>query len=580
MLAGAVALAAPARPAAAQTIDPGSTGFPAERFQLSTDRAGILDVESARVPGHMVIDLGLWLGYANDPLTLRIGDEHERLASLVSDRIGGDLVGSVGIGERLEFALSAPVIVAQGQAIGGLMGEELSSFGLGDLRLTPKVALLRGGTDLAFAVAVTAPTSGADDYRGDKGLTAAPALLVGHRAGKVRLGANLGWRIREAKRSMDLAIDDELFGALGVAVAAGDRAEVMTSLAFATAANAPFGDYNRNHVEGHLGGAIDLSSALRVFAAGGVGMTSGYGTADWRALAGVWVGAGRPKAVEARQVVPIVEVKPEVDLDADQDGIATPADTCPDEKETKNRYQDDDGCPDSVPDTDGDGQNDMTDSCPAVAEDADAFEDDDGCPDLDNDADMVADLADRCVNEPGVIDNGGCPDTDRDGDGVVDRLDNCPDVAGTEAFHGCKEKQLVVISGDKIELLDIVYFKTNKAILQKRSSKLLTNVANVVKAHPEITRVTVEGHTDDEGEDWYNKDLSQRRAQAVVEYLIGKGVDPEKLTPIGYGEEKPIDDNTTRKGRARNRRVEFKVEGIASKVIETQEGTMAPSSLP
>jgi hypothetical protein len=114
----------------------------------------------------------------------------------------------------------------------------------------------------------------------------------------------------------------------------------------------------------------------------------------------------------------------------------------------------------------------------------DGYEDDDGCPDEDNDADTVLDVADRCPTEAGVVDNGGCPDTDRDGDTVVDRLDNCPDEPGTVKNFGCKDKQLVVFKGGTIELLDIVYFKTNKAIIEKRSFKLLRNVATVINAPP------------------------------------------------------------------------------------------------
>lgn len=246
------------------------------------------------------------------------------------------------------------------------------------------------------------------------------------------------------------------------------------------------------------------------------------------------------------------------ELDTDGDGLIGPHDTCPDNAEDFDKFQDQDGCPD--PDNDGDTRPDVSDACPDQPETYNGFDDDDGCPDEDNDQDGVVDEADRCVSEPGVRENAGCPDTDRDGDTVVDRSDNCPDEPGTPRFFGCKEKQLVIVTADSIELLDIVYFKTKKATIDKRSFKLLTNVANVVKARPELTRITVEGHTDDQGDDAYNKDLSQRRAQAVADFLIGKGVAPDKLEPIGYGEEKPLQPNTTKKGRAKNRRVEFKLQ--------------------
>ena len=98
--------------------------------------------------------------------------------------------------------------------------------------------------------------------------------------------------------------------------------------------------------------------------------------------------------------------------------------------------------------------------------------DEDGCPDADDDADGVIDVEDRCPREPGVVDNGGCPDPDRDADTVVDRLDNCPDEPGLPANAGCKAKQLVRLTGDKIEILDAVYFRTDKADIRSKSFKL------------------------------------------------------------------------------------------------------------
>jgi outer membrane protein OmpA-like peptidoglycan-associated protein len=239
-------------------------------------------------------------------------------------------------------------------------------------------------------------------------------------------------------------------------------------------------------------------------------------------------------------------------------------DGCPTEREDRDQHDDDDGCPD--PDNDSDGLYDKIDECPLEAEDSDGVADDDGCPDPDSDGDGLDDVADRCPTEAGVVDNGGCPDTDRDGDGVVDRLDNCPDETGSAARQGCKDKQLVAISGGKLELLDIVYFDWNKASIQKRSHKLLRNVATVLAAHPEVTRVAVEGHTDDQGDDAYNKDLSQRRADAVRTFLVGAGVDEGRLVAIGYGEERPLVANDSSKNRAKNRRVAFTLSGVAADV--------------
>ena len=177
----------------------------------------------------------------------------------------------------------------------------------------------------------------------------------------------------------------------------------------------------------------------------------------------------------------------------------------------------------------------------------------------DRDADGLSDATDQCPDQAGPAENRGCPDTDLDEDGVIDRVDNCPDEKGTEKNYGCVEKQLVVITRTSLKILDVVYFETNKATIKSRSNKLLDNVAAVMNKHPEIKGIRVEGHTDDKGDDAYNKDLSQKRAESVRAYLVGKGVAEGRLQAVGFGEEKPIEPNTSSKGRAANRRVEFNI---------------------
>jgi hypothetical protein len=98
-----------------------------------------------------------------------------------------------------------------------------------------------------------------------------------------------------------------------------------------------------------------------------------------------------------------------------------------------------------------------------------------------------------------------------------------------------------------------VYFKTDRAVIEARSFALLDNVAAVLRAHATL-RIQVEGHTDSQGNDAYNKGLSQRRTEAVVAYLIRKGIAADRLIAMGFGEETPIADNRTRVGRAQNRR--------------------------
>jgi outer membrane protein OmpA-like peptidoglycan-associated protein len=210
-------------------------------------------------------------------------------------------------------------------------------------------------------------------------------------------------------------------------------------------------------------------------------------------------------------------------------------------------------------DSDGDGLFDPDDKCPDKPEDKDGFDDGDGCPDDDNDKDTVLDMNDPCRDEPGPVENKGCPDKDRDGDTVVDRLDNCPDEPGPPENQGCKQKQLVVVTTGSLDILDTIHFDTDKARIKQKSFKLLDNIAAVIRSHSEIRKIQVIGHTDSKADDAFNQGLSERRAAAVVEYLVGKGVERERLEPVGKGESEPIADNDSEKGRAKNRRVEFKI---------------------
>jgi outer membrane protein OmpA-like peptidoglycan-associated protein len=159
----------------------------------------------------------------------------------------------------------------------------------------------------------------------------------------------------------------------------------------------------------------------------------------------------------------------------------------------------------------------------------------------------------------------GCGD--RDKDGIPDHLDKCPDepetINGVKDDDGCpdKGKVVVIVTKEKIEIKETVFFDTGKATIQRRSNSLLDQVAQVLQANPQITKTSVQGHTDSQGNDDTNFKLSQDRADSVKSYLIGKGVDPARLESEGFGETKPIADNKSSAGRAQNRRVEFVIVG-------------------
>lgn len=113
--------------------------------------------------------------------------------------------------------------------------------------------------------------------------------------------------------------------------------------------------------------------------------------------------------------------------------------------------------------------------------------------------------------------------------------------------------------GNKIEITEKVMFDYNKASIKAESHSLLADVAKVISEHKEIKKIRVEGHTDADGQDAYNKKLSQQRADAVKAFLVKSGIKGKFLESVGYGEEKPIADNDSEEGKEKNRRVEFVV---------------------
>lgn len=236
-------------------------------------------------------------------------------------------------------------------------------------------------------------------------------------------------------------------------------------------------------------------------------------------------------------------------VDTDGDGLIDPEDACPTVKGLTALK----GCPD----TDGDGVADKDDKCPNTpkGEKVDAT----GCvPDVDTDGDGVFDKLDKCANTPkgAKVNAEGCP-LDTDGDGVYDYEDKCPTVAGIRANSGCPEVKPEVQKAVALAITGVT-FETAKAIIKTSSNKELDNAVKVLNENPTI-KLEIEGHTDSSGDDAMNLKLSQERADAVKDYLVNKGIEAKRLTAKGYGETKPIADNNTKEGRAKNRRVDFKI---------------------
>ncbi len=261
------------------------------------------------------------------------------------------------------------------------------------------------------------------------------------------------------------------------------------------------------------------------------------------------IGIGSPlneKKETPKLVPPPPPPAPPVEKDSDKDGIVDSKDKCPDVPGIA-KY---DGCP--IPDTDGDGINDENDKCPTVKGIAKY----DGCPIPDTDHDGINDEEDKCPTVAGVARYQGCPIPDRDHDGINDEEDKCPDVPGVAANSGCPEVKEEVVKKVTASAKNI-FFSTGSAKLLSKSYKSLDEVIAILKDDSAL-KLDIEGHTDNTGSEKINQPLSENRAKAVYDYIMGKGIDASRLHYEGFGSSKPIADNKTAKGRAMNRRVEMK----------------------
>ncbi len=505
--------------------------------------------------------------------------------NLLEDRFGFQVFGALGLTNWLELGVNVPVYVSQS----GTRSLALASAGLGNPWLTAKVNLLgeHKPVSLSIVVGLGLPLGTAAAQGTGGTLETAPRIQLGHVYDKWQYGIELGYLHRSTvdylplTRSAEDRIGSQVYlGAMITTVnPEGPRGE-FTFRAFIPVEGGSPG------LEGQLGFRWPLGQ-VELIASAGPGFAGEATTPAIRAYAGAAFGntpLTQPTCVEGRRYT-LSECP---DLDRDGDGVLNGVDAAPLLAEDKDGFEDADGAPDN--DNDGDGLVDTLDECPNVAgvaanrgcpdtdedgdgvvdrrdrcvkeaEDKDDFEDGDGCPEADNDQDGLADGVDACPLTAGIAQEKGCPSKDTDGDTVADHLDNCPSEKGVVENAGCPvaQKQLVVITAEKLKILDKVYFETGKALIQKRSNPLLDNIAQVLTVHPEIFLVQVEGHTDNVGQAEKNKKLSAERAESVRGYLMKKGVAEGRVRAVGFGQEKPAESNETSAGREANRRVEFTI---------------------
>jgi len=245
-------------------------------------------------------------------------------------------------------------------------------------------------------------------------------------------------------------------------------------------------------------------------------------------------------------------------IDTDGDGVPDGIDQCA--NTPHGTAVDARGCP---LDSDNDGVTDDKDKCPNTP--AGAKVDDVGCP-IDSDGDGVPDGIDQCPGTPPhtQVDARGCA-IDSDGDGVTDDKDKCPNTPPNVKVDsdGCpielSEKETELLDKGRITTREI-HFATAKWDILPESAPVIDDIGKVLIQWPQL-RIEIGGHADARGSDAYNMDLTQKRAQAVLDYLLAHfpQINKEQYAAKGYGKRKPVASNKTVEGMAKNRRVEFKV---------------------
>ena len=508
LVAGVLALVAAPSASRAQNID-------VSLFRPAAGGDGFAAVEGARPPvdGESRLEVRTWTDYAVHPLTFVTASGAER--PVVRDRAAQWLGAQVHLTGLLSFAAQVPVTVSERGDLSQLppssRGPSELLSGFADIRLTPRLALLRqewAGIDLATQMSFEFPTARAQTLSSDGGVRVEALVSIGRSLAAVPAG------------SLDLLANAYVRARPArefLDVKSGSEAGLRAGVGYGIA---PFRAWIPRRIYLELEGRSFLRAG---FAAGSV-------PAEWR-LGGTLCPAGN-LAIDVAGGSALT------------DGVGAP----------RSRF------------LLGLGWS------PAACSQSYANEQlARAAPPVEPPRTPAPEPAPPTIAQSLAL-PGPPAAPDRDGDGIPDDDDACPDQPGIAENHGCPQgtRQRVVVSATSLEILDQVHFATGQARIEKKSWWLLDQVAAVLKSHPDLLLVEVEGHTDDRGPSSFNILLSQARAQAVTDYLIGRGVDRERLVARGFGPTRPVATNGTVEGRAANRRVAFTVVKTRARVIEAE----------
>jgi OmpA-OmpF porin, OOP family len=584
-------------------------GLDTHLFRSAVDSKGFFSVNGAEVLGANEVSFGLVTDYGHNIMRLKSGHDEK---ALITHSFQGAFHFNYGLFNRLIVGISAPVNLMAGnevKQVGPAGGEydvdKLDQQSLQYVALHGKLRLVRNEQLIGVAVIVQGGVPTSKDTPRDLGADPKawfwPHLVIEKQIGKtnpVRLGLDLGYRSNTASGTTRFdqlsggkfeSTQGLLVGGAALSVRVLEPLDLVAELYGSKQAGGKSSEKTSlsQEVVGGIKLFVEKNSYLMM--GGGVRLGDGYEAADQRAFIGFVFepsigdrdGDGfkddeddcpdEPEDFDGFQDTRTDSPPGKLgcpDPDNDNDGIPDTRDHCPMVPEDRDGDHDEDGCPEpDTRDRDGDGILDKDDKCPDDPEDKDGFEDADGCPDPDNDKDGIPDVSDGCPLDPEDKDNfedtDGCPDPDNDKDRIPDVKDKCPNdpetYNGFQDEDGCPDKGSVIISENNILILEKIQFETASARIRKESNGILDAVTATLKAHPEFDLVEIQGHADERGDPGMNLRLTKDRANSVVEAILSRGLERNRLRAMGFGKYCPLDTGHNPKSWEKNRRVEFKV---------------------
>ena len=555
-----VAMGTTAAPRVARSVD-------SARFKTSLGPTPYLTVDGTQTLGAREVAVSLRGTYEKRPLIFQ--SDGARTADLVSNRASAELAAAYGLLAWLDVGVAMPYLFAQSGVLADGDSSPPSSA-MGDPRVALKVRLLDKATTgfgAAWVVSASGPLGDPSAFVGESGMTGTSQIALELPLGwRFDFALNGGFRAREPSKLEQLRVDEELVGGAAISGRLTPSWAIVAESNVSTPAARPFQLEDETPADANLGMRFRLWRGLELVVGAGAGIRPGYGSPQWRAFVGI-------DAAPRRH-------------DFDGDGVTDGLDRCvalagsePERGcpriallDPAARIEPPDAVARSVPaDRDGDAIPDHSDRCPALAEDADGFLDADGCPDFDNDLDLVPDAQDGAPLQPedwdAFEDSDGVPDVTSDGPPSHARVvcdpsaGPCDQATAPSSPQGESDERrsTPLLLGDTIHPGYPVIFERARPELTTEAQGALNGLASYLLGRPELRRVEVGVHVDAMGSRAWKRRLSQRRAQSVTAALIARGVAEARLLARGYGPSVPVATNTTKAGRARNRRVELRV---------------------